>query len=145
MKARNDSIYGLWSDLSGMVEFKISPMGQYTRIKIMDVTDMLVLNKISVYCGLKFIPKRANWKGFDFVTHLERITECSYKSGSVHMPRATRKTVAELTVLDSTRIILDFNFTEPNTDVTRYFHAGSITLEKKAELVPDEANGLALP
>jgi hypothetical protein len=131
--ARNASIYGLWSDLAGMMEFKISPMGQYTRIKIMTVSDEAILDKISIYCGLKFFPRRANWRGFDFVTHLERTDEWSLKGGNVHMPRATRRTLVNVTMLERARMILDFNFVEATTEESKLYHAGSITLVKKMD------------
>jgi hypothetical protein len=111
-KIINDSIYGFWRDASDTIEVKISPTGRYTRIKVMDVNDPAILERISQFCGLEFIPKRTKWKGFDFVTHLVKASEYSYKDGLVHMPNTTRRNLTDLTVLDHSRILLDFFFIE---------------------------------
>ena len=127
----SDSIFGFWSDSSHMMDFKISPTGPCARIKITSVNDINVLERISFFCGLQFIPKRAKWKGFDFVTQLVKEDKSSYKDGLVHMPNARRKNLANLTVLDSSKILLNFYFVKPKQEEEVKNYVGSLTLIKK--------------
>ncbi|MBS1508027.1 MAG: hypothetical protein JSS79_15410 [Bacteroidetes bacterium] len=133
IKARNNSIYGVWFEKADMIEFKISPMGQFTRIKIMKVKNPLIFDTLSGYCGLKFTPRRVDWKGFDFITHLERADERSLKGGTVHLPHATRKTVADVTLLDNEMIKLQFNALEWTEGKRQLYDAGSMVLIRKTE------------
>jgi hypothetical protein len=127
----NVSIYGIWSDSFNTIELKISPTGAHTRIKIMNVNDPVVLERISFFCGLEFVPKRTKWRGFDFITHLARVNDYAYNYGLVHMPNANRKNLAKLTVLDNFNISLDFFFVEikNNDEVQNY--VGSLALTKR--------------
>ncbi len=127
----NDSIYGFWSDSSNTIELKIAPTAHHTRIKITSVNDHVVLERISFFCGLEFVPKRTKWKGFDFVTHLVKANEYSYIDGVVHMPNASRKNLANLTVLDHSKITLDFFFVEVKHREEIQNFVGSLTLIKK--------------
>lgn len=129
--ARHASIYGLWTEWADMVEFKISPMGQFARIKIMALKNPVILSRLSGYLGLKFVPRRADWKGFDFVTRLERIEEGYYASGNVHMPFATRKTLANLIVVPNFMMKLEFHAVEEMGEVRKFYSLGSIILKRK--------------
>jgi len=109
-KIDNNSIYGLWSDEAGLFEAKISPHGAHTRIKIMRINDPSVLERIAFFCGLKLMPKRSHWKGFDFVTGLERISDNVFKEGIIHMPNSNRKNIAQLKVCEQRQLLLEFYF-----------------------------------
>jgi hypothetical protein len=130
-KIVTNSIYGFWADAANTMEFKISPTSRHTRIKIMKVNSVVALERISFYCGLQFLPKRTKWKGFDFITHLDKVNEHLYKDGLVHIPNATRQNRANLRIVDNTTISVDFYFIEAKDKSENQNLVGSLTLVKQ--------------
>lgn len=127
----NDSIYGLWHDPSERIVLKIAPSGTHTRIKIIDVSDHALVERISFYCGLQVVPKRTHWKGFDFVTHLIKVSKYFYKEGLVHMPNSTRKNLVNLVVTNTHLLSLDFFFIETRQKQELQKFVGSLVLHKR--------------
>jgi hypothetical protein len=124
------SIYGFWEDPTNSIVLKISPNGTQTRIKIIDVHESVV-ERISFYCGLQFSPKRTKWRGFDFITHLQRANSGLYTDGQVHMPGTTRKNTVCLTVVDYDTAMLEFYFDQIKGKKEIRNFVGSLRLVKK--------------
>ncbi|MBS1508574.1 MAG: hypothetical protein JSS79_18200 [Bacteroidetes bacterium] len=128
----HDSIYGVWHDPSESIVLKITPSGSHTRIKIIDVGDHALVERISFYCGLQVVPRRTHWKGFDFVTQLVKVNKFFYKEGLVHMPNSTRKNMVNLVVTNNHLLSLDFFFIETRQKQELQKYVGSLVLHKRA-------------
>ena len=130
-KPWDDSIFGFWVESSGEIEFKISPDRSRVRIKIMRVESIAIIEKISLFCGLKSLPKRNNWKGFDFITNLIQENGYLFKDGIVHMPFANRKNIAHITLIDRAKMLLEFSCIENKLHCEFTHYLGSLTLIKR--------------
>ena len=135
-KILNESIFGIWTDPFNTIELKIAPSNAHVRVKIIEVKDPSVMERISFFCGLHFLPKRANWKGFDFITHLEQVGQRNYSNGQVHMPHAERRNYANLKIISYTSLTLEFYFIDPAEREPQPRYVGTFPLEKKYSVPP---------
>lgn len=125
------SIYGFWSDYTNSIKLKISPSGNFTRIKIIAVNDISSIERIAFYCGLQLPPKRKDWKGFNFITHLEKVNSYCYVDGMVHMPLTSRQNRVNMTVVGLDCLSLDFYFIETKNGTLTQKAVGSLILKKE--------------
>lgn len=132
-KARiaNHSIFGFWCDFDNLIHLRISPFESSVRIKLVQIVNKGAMERISGYCCLKFPPRRIRWKGFDFITGLVKENEHYYNHGVVHVPNATRKMLADIKVLDNSRIFLDFYFIDSSDNVVKRKYTGTFSLRKR--------------
>jgi hypothetical protein len=130
LKKISRSIYGFWTSMGDSVEFKILPDGPYTRIKIIRINDVKGLDRIALLCGLSCPTRRKDWKSFDLVTRLMKMSPYTFKSGFVHFPHSSRQNIAEITVTDATTLRLDFYFFHQINGLKLPSPSGSITLHK---------------
>jgi len=77
------------------------------------------------------LPKRTDWKSFDFITHLVKTSSNVYIDGIVHMPFSTRKNVANMMVTGNANLSLDFYFVELKRGVEVKTLVGSLALMKE--------------
>ena len=125
------SIYGFWVDSTDSIKLKILPQRNFTRIKIISINEVNGLEQISFFCGLQALPKRTDWKSFDFITHLVKTSSNVYIDGIVHMPFSTRKNVANMMVTGNANLSLDFYFVELKRGVEVKTLVGSLALMKE--------------
>jgi len=98
MKVQQSSLFGIWADYEETIELKIFPGADGVRIKIWEVSDFNAIARLSLFCGLNGLPKRANWQGFDLVTNLSRVENNFFSKGIVHMPNIKRRNFSELKI-----------------------------------------------
>ena len=112
IKVMQSSLFGIWSDFDETIELKIFPSADGARIKIWTVNDFVSIARISLFCGLNGLPKRANWQGFDLITSLSRSENNCFVNGIVHMPNIKRRNFADLKIYSPSQADLNFFYCE---------------------------------
>lgn len=112
MKVQQSSMFGIWSDCEETIELKIFPCADGARIKIWEVSDFNAIARLSLFCGLNGLPKRANWQGFDLVTNLSKVESNFFDKGLVHMPNIKRRNFAVLKIYSLEEAHLKFLYVD---------------------------------
>lgn len=105
-------MFGIWSDCEETIELKIFPCADGARIKIWEVSDFNAIARLSLFCGLNGLPKRANWQGFDLVTNLSKVESNFFDKGLVHMPNIKRRNFAVLKIYSLEEAHLKFLYVD---------------------------------
>lgn len=131
-RARIDnSFYGFWTDREEAIEIKVTPHNSYTRIKIVAVNQLKAIERIAFYCGLSAIPRRQDWNGFDFITHLVKVSATSYVDGLVHMPYSTQRIFSQVVLSADSTMRMDFYFPMIIGELPKSRFTGSLWFHKR--------------
>jgi hypothetical protein len=100
LRVQSQCLYGIWTGFEGAIELKILPCVGGVKIKLWSVNDLLAIEKISLFCGIKLKPRRINWHGFDLISKLEKKGSGSFVNGIVNMPNSKRRNLADFEIVD---------------------------------------------